>query len=556
MVPGYRIEFLQKALGHRYEFRAFLGRGAFATVLLVRNQKLGRLEALKVLQESYDGDHEFARRFVDEARLVASLDHPNIVKVYDYGDVDGVLWYSMQYIAGPSLGAELRSHSPRTHRETVSLAVPLLDALDYSHRIGIVHRDVKPGNIMISARGRPYLMDFGIAKVKDSGFKTMTGKVLGTPAFIAPEQAAGELVDGRSDVYSLGVCLYQLLTTRLPFQASDPIQTLVRRLREDPEPLSQWMPNLDPRLEAIVLKSLARSKEARFQSAGEMRDRLLETFPQDIDNEAIRITAKVQAPAPLKDSDVPTEIVGQSPAAQSPVAQSPVAPAPSVSKRTGLVMIGSVITLIVGALLLLRSDFLQPAAPPADGLQAAVEADLPDPATDESTSAEPLPDDTASDDTALEDAASDDTAPDDTASDDTESVRRATTEPEATETSPSPPRSTEAAPARRPTGADTPPPAETAAESPRRAVVPPAILDAPTIELDGTTARACASSEVILTVSVDAAGQPTSSRALVSADESCAAAARKHLESYRFEPGRDFEDRPVPSSLTLSIRFP
>ena len=187
----FRLNHLRQALGDRYEFEAFLGRGAFAAVYLVRNLQLGRFEALKVMSEAHDGDREFTRRFVEEAKLVASLDHPNIVKVYDFGEADGMTWYAMQYIDGPTLRAEINERLRLDPSAVARLAIPLLDALHYSHGQGVVHRDIKPSNVILDQRGRPYVMDFGIAKSAASALKTMTGSILGTPVYISPRTDVG-----------------------------------------------------------------------------------------------------------------------------------------------------------------------------------------------------------------------------------------------------------------------------------------------------------------------------------------------------------------------------
>ena len=562
MIPEYRIDFLRRALGSRYDFEAFLGRGAFATVLLVRNRKLGRQEALKVLQESFDGDHEFAQRFVEEAKLVASLDHPNIVKVYDYGEVDGVLWYSMQYIDGPSLSAELKARKPMAHEEVVSLAVPLLDALAHSHEAGVVHRDVKPGNIMISRRGRPYLMDFGIAKVQDSGFKTATGSVLGTPAFISPEQASGESVDGRSDVYSLGVCLYQMITGSLPFTAPDPVQLLLKRLHEDPLEPSALLPTVDPELEAIILKSLTRSAEDRFQNAEAMRDRILEAFRSQIDVEAVRVTAEVAQPTPLKtslikalDEEKPPLVVDGSestvtvapeemPTIATQHASAPEAPP---KRRLPWAQILLVSLVAVGSLIWLRSGEPTPSPQPESPQEVAVPTTSEEPVVDSTPgSTEPaLSDPMMSEPETGEDAS--DTAIEEVASGEAPETSGAQDEPEVKAEEP---------PAVQRPAPSPPPPPPPPPPIPRKAVVPPAILDAPDLELDAATSQQCSAQEVILTASIDAAGELTASRVLVGNGEVCQAAALDHVKRYRFQPGRDYADEPVDSKLTLSIRFP
>ncbi|MGZ6989366.1 MAG: serine/threonine-protein kinase, partial [Thermoanaerobaculia bacterium] len=164
----------------RYAFEGFLGHGGFAAVYRVRNLRLDRVEALKILLEARGGDPKFAARFEREARVAASLAHPTVSRVYDFGNADGTLWYSRQYVDGPTLRARLERHGRMRGEEAAGLLVPLLEALEVVHRGGIVHRDVKPDNIILDGDGRPYLMDFGILKRDDNVHETADGKILGT----------------------------------------------------------------------------------------------------------------------------------------------------------------------------------------------------------------------------------------------------------------------------------------------------------------------------------------------------------------------------------------
>ena len=262
---------VQDLLGERYEVLGLLGVGGFASVYKVRNRNLERFEALKVLNETRAATAGFMERFIQEARIVASLEHPSIIRVHDFGSAGDLLWYTMSFVDGPSLALKLERHGRLHEEEVARLAVPLLDALDYAHGRGVVHRDIKPGNVLLDPGGRPILSDFGIAKVSGGIARTVTGFVLGSPGYLSPEQLRGEPVDRRSDLYSLGITLYEALTDSVPFDSEEPVATALRRISEEVEPLSKRVPGIDPELERIVLKVLARDRSARYADAREMK---------------------------------------------------------------------------------------------------------------------------------------------------------------------------------------------------------------------------------------------------------------------------------------------
>ena len=269
-----RQERIKRLLAERYEVIEFLGEGGFAAVFQVINPRLGRVEALKVLNADHSEEPDFARRFEQEARVAASLDHPGIVKIFEYGQVEELFWFTMQLINGPTLVRMLKEKRRLEEKIAVRIAISVLDALDYSHRRGVIHRDIKPDNIILDSEGRPYLMDFGIAKSESSLVRTRTGTVLGSPAYVAPEQLSNAPVDGRVDLFALGVTLYRMLSNAFPFYDEDPFRMATKRLTVPPEPLSTRLPAVSRELEAIVMRALARDPENRFSSAGEMRDAL------------------------------------------------------------------------------------------------------------------------------------------------------------------------------------------------------------------------------------------------------------------------------------------
>ena len=265
---------LKELLADRYRIDHELGRGGFATVYQVWNPRLERSEALKVLAPGHQVDEDFSRRFTQEVRLAAALEHPSIVKVYDFGETGGIYWYSMQLVEGRTLSGEVRERGPLRERETARIAIPLLEALEYSHARGIVHRDIKPENIILDREGRPFLMDFGVAKSAGSLVKTQTGFLLGTPAYVAPEQAQGKKLDGRADLYAFGVTLYKTVSGAYPFEANDPLQAVILRLTQPPRPLAEVRPGVDAAFAAIVMCALEREPDRRWASARAMRDAL------------------------------------------------------------------------------------------------------------------------------------------------------------------------------------------------------------------------------------------------------------------------------------------
>ena len=267
-----RRQRIAELLKERYEVERLLGEGGFAAVYRVRNLRLGRTEALKVLSQHMTEESDFARRFEQEARVSASLDHPNIVKIYDYGVTEEIAWFSMQLVQGESLASELASRPIGMEPgEVAEMAVSVLEALEYSHARGVIHRDIKPDNILFDAARRPYITDFGIAKAEDSLVKTRTGMLIGSPAYMAPEQIAGAAPDGRTDVYALGITLYRMLTLRFPFSGDDTLRMAMKKLSDSPEPLLEKRPNLRPELARAVMTAIEREPGKRFATAEEMR---------------------------------------------------------------------------------------------------------------------------------------------------------------------------------------------------------------------------------------------------------------------------------------------
>jgi serine/threonine protein kinase/beta-lactam-binding protein with PASTA domain len=267
-----------RLLGGRYELDGIVGRGGMAEVFRARDIRLDRIVAVKTLRDDLARDQTFQARFRREAQSAASLNHPSIVAVYDTGeDMVGntpVPYIVMEFVEGRTLRDLLRDDRRLLPERAAEITDGVLRALDYSHRNGIVHRDIKPGNVMLTRTGDVKVMDFGIARAVSDAQATMTqtAQVIGTAQYLSPEQARGERVDARSDLYSAGCLLYELLTGRPPFTGDSPVAIAYQHVREAPVPPSRIDPELPPWCDAIVLKAMEKDPSDRYQSAGEMRN--------------------------------------------------------------------------------------------------------------------------------------------------------------------------------------------------------------------------------------------------------------------------------------------
>jgi eukaryotic-like serine/threonine-protein kinase len=309
-------------VGGRYELGELLGRGGMAEVRKGTDTRLGRIVAIKRLRTDLASDATFQARFRREAQSSASLNHPAIVAVYDTGEEqapDGVAGHSvaqpyivMEYVAGRTLRDILREGRKILPERALEITSGVLSALDYSHRAGIIHRDIKPGNVMLTPSGDVKVMDFGIARAISDASSTMTqtAAVVGTAQYLSPEQARGETVDSRSDVYSAGCLLYELLTGRPPFVGDSPVAVAYQHVREPATPPSDHDTDLPPEVDAIVMKALAKRLEDRYQSAAAMRT--------DIERYLAGRPVEATVPPPLP-ADNPTAVVAATPAEPAPV---------------------------------------------------------------------------------------------------------------------------------------------------------------------------------------------------------------------------------------------
>jgi serine/threonine protein kinase len=256
-----------------YELQELLGQGGMALVYRAYHPALGRTVALKLILQGLEADPTFRARFQREARAAAQMSHPNIVTIHDYGEHQGKPYLVMEYVDGPSLAALLRS-GPLDPVRAARIIGQVADALDYAHQRGFVHRDVKPGNILLSADGRrAVLADFGVVRpMADQGARlTAVGVAVGTPDYMSPEELMGEPLDGRSDLYSLGVVLYHALSGQTPFTASTPTAAVAAILTHVPPPLRQLNPRIPPQLEAVVARMMARDRNQRYQTGAEIK---------------------------------------------------------------------------------------------------------------------------------------------------------------------------------------------------------------------------------------------------------------------------------------------
>jgi predicted Ser/Thr protein kinase len=286
--PDRVRETLARALGTHYRVERLLGRGGMGAVYLAHETGLDREVAIKALPPERASTEEHRERFRREARTAARLSHPNIVPLHAFGEHEDTAYYVMGYVRGESLAARLRREGPLPEDEARRVLVAVAEALHYAHSQGVVHRDVKPDNVLLEeGTGRPLLTDFGIARAEHpGGTLTVTGAIVGTPDFMSPEQAAGRSdVGPASDVYSLGVMAYALLSGRLPFEAATPGEALARRLVDDPKPLQSVASQLSEPVTAAVMRCLARDPARRWPDAASFARALA---PDDTDDDVPR----------------------------------------------------------------------------------------------------------------------------------------------------------------------------------------------------------------------------------------------------------------------------
>jgi predicted Ser/Thr protein kinase len=326
-----------------YTLESVLGRGGMGTVYLATHERLGRRVALKIIAPELAHDDDFRVRFLREAKLAASLDHPHVIPVYDAGEIDGVLFIAMRYVRGSTLQQILRDAGPLSTAETLRITEQVGGALDAAHAAGLVHRDVKPANVLLAEPdGHVYLGDFGLAKRMSSDSTTRTGFFLGTADYSAPEQIEGRSLDARADVYSLGGVVFHCLTGRPPFTRDTEFAVLQAHLGDAPPPLSELRPELPPELDRVVATALAKSPDARYASAGSFARALRDAMTADAD------AMTKAAPAVVPGETAPTRpFAAEAPATSRPQSRRRLLPWVAVGVAAAAVLVAVIAAVVV-----------------------------------------------------------------------------------------------------------------------------------------------------------------------------------------------------------------
>jgi serine/threonine-protein kinase len=335
-------------LGGRYRLGRRLGAGGMAVVYEAEDTALSRRVAIKLLHPQHSDDPEFVTRFEREARSVAALSHPGIVGIYDIGREDGQSFIVMEYVDGQSV-KQLVAGGPLTVDQTVDIGLQIAKALDYAHAAGVLHRDVKSHNILVSPDGAAKLVDFGIATTSSDPSSDEDGGVLGTVHYVAPERARGEAATPASDIYALGIVLYEMATGRLPFEGTDLTEIATKQVSVEPEPPSRLRPQVPPSLERTILHALKKNPAERPPTAGDLAHELV-LGGMEQEEQATRFVPAATPPAPPRPG--PTTPAPRAVAALEPY------PAPS-SSAWPLVLLAVIALLLLAGLIPLWSAVLR-----------------------------------------------------------------------------------------------------------------------------------------------------------------------------------------------------
>jgi eukaryotic-like serine/threonine-protein kinase len=333
----------------RYRVLRRIGSGGMADVFCAEDTHLGRRVALKVLHRRFAQDQEFVERFRREAKSAAGLNHPNVVGVFDRGEHEGTYYIAMEFLDGQTLKDIVGAEAPLSQERVIDLGLQILQAAGFAHTHGVIHRDFKPHNVIVDEHWHAKVTDFGIARAGASEM-TETGSIMGTAQYLSPEQAQGHAVTATSDIYSIGVMLYEMLAGRLPFEGDSAVAVALKHLSEPPVPISRWRPDVHPALEAVVMAALAKDPAQRWQSAEDLAAGLeaARTQIQAGPNGGQDTAAFAAIPVPVPDETAPTALAG-GPPALAPVDQ----PKRDRQRRWWWWVIGALTLALVGVLLYL-----------------------------------------------------------------------------------------------------------------------------------------------------------------------------------------------------------
>ncbi len=339
----------------RYRLIAIEGEGGMATVWRAMDEQLEREVAVKILRPQFGVDPGFATRFRNEARAAGALSHPNVVQVYDFGtDVESSDQYIvMQLVDGKDLSTVLKERGPLAFDEAVSIGAAVADALDAAHRHGLIHRDIKPGNILITASGRTLVTDFGISRAIADASMTVTGTTIGSVHYFSPEQASGEEVGPPSDIYALGIVIYEMLSGRRPFEGESAAGVALKRLNEPPPPLSTGILPIPPALESVVMRALARDPSERYPDAAAFAQ-ALRTWQSQEETAAMVAPAAVAAAAVVPPPLAPEPV----PATAPPPPYIPPGPPPKKDRPWWIWVLAFLAVILLGAMGFLGAELL------------------------------------------------------------------------------------------------------------------------------------------------------------------------------------------------------
>jgi serine/threonine-protein kinase len=307
-----RLQLIGKRMGNRYEILERLGGGGMALVYKAKDNLLNRIVTIKVLRDEYADDEEFVRRFRQEAQAVASLSHPNIVNIHDVGYCEGSHYLVMEYVEGQNLKEIIKLKAPLSIEEAVEITKQICDGLEHAHDNKIIHRDIKPHNILITKGGKVKVADFGLARAVTTATVTHTKTVLGSVHYFSPEQAKGEITDEKSDIYSLGVVLYEMLTGQVPFGGGEsPISVALKHIKSEPESLRKLNPAVPQGLEAVVKRAMAKDAHRRYENLSQMKQDLIlaltRRYFDDNDSDGQLELEKTKEMEPVKMSEAKDE---------------------------------------------------------------------------------------------------------------------------------------------------------------------------------------------------------------------------------------------------------